>query len=310
MLDNNHERQTSNGMNPEENIKKETSYLPPIRTYKGDVTESIKSGRQSFAGMVMAEGARREQAGASIPTQETAPQRKKILFIVGGVLFALFAASIIIFLFLGSEADAPETLPTIPAWNPIFTEIDKSAELNQFTENELKNRLEEAKRNTAIPIGAVLHVALMKLAEGPTGRQEIPITVRELFSALPNDIPPQLLRTLNDSFFVGFHSFRTIAPVLIMQNRFYDGAFLGMLEWERFMLNDLAPLFLVPPVNQQRLFEDLIIKNIDIRALKNASGEIILLYSFIDRETIVITTNTETFGEIVNRLRTPRTITR
>lgn len=295
---------------PEKDVKKETSYLPPIRTYKGDVTDSIKSGRQSFAGMVMAEGARRERAGVSIPTKETVPQRKKILFIVGGILFVLFTAIIITFLFLGGEAEAPEILPTVPAWNPIFTEIDKNVALNQFTENELRSKLGETKRNTTIPIGAVLRVVLTKSVESGGGRQEIPITVSELFSALPNDIPSQLLRTLNDSFFFGFHSFRTIAPALIVQNRFYDGSFLGMLEWERFMLNDIAPIFLIAPTSQQKLFEDMVIKNIDIRALKDGRGEIILLYSFVDRETIIITTSTETFGEIVNRLRTPRSIIR
>ena len=99
-------------------------------------------------------------------------------------------------------------------------------------------------------------------------------------------------------------------PFLILTNRFYDGAFLGMLEWERFILNDLAPLFLIRSTQREQSFEDAVIKNIDVRFLRNTKGEVILLYSFIDRQTIVITTDADTFAEVVERIRTPRPITR
>lgn len=53
-------------------------------------------------------------------------------------------------------------------------------------------------------------------------------------------------------------------------------------------------------------FEDAVIRNKEVRVLKNDEGKIVLLYSFIDPSTIVITTNEYTFIEILTRYASKR----
>jgi hypothetical protein len=105
-----------------------------------------------------------------------------------------------------------------------------------------------------------------------------------------------------------------------------------MLEWERTMQNDLSPLFKrIPPTHANTstsvdttiasssasttstipateepfgpaAFVDKIVENHDARAVLNSDGEILLLWTFIDRYTLVITTNEYTLREVVSRL--------
>jgi len=56
----------------------------------------------------------------------------------------------------------------------------------------------------------------------------------------------------------------------------------------------------------RRQFEDAIIKNRDARVLKNQNGVIIFLYSFPDKNTLVITTTPDVYEEINDRLLTDR----
>ena len=50
-----------------------------------------------------------------------------------------------------------------------------------------------------------------------------------------------------------------------------------------------------------RKFQDVVIKNKDTRVIKDNDGEIIFLYSVIDKSTVVLTTSQDTFKEIMNR---------
>ena len=50
-----------------------------------------------------------------------------------------------------------------------------------------------------------------------------------------------------------------------------------------------------------RPFEDRIIRNKDVRVMKDSAGNIVLLYGFLDQKNLVITTNEQTFQEILNR---------
>jgi hypothetical protein len=56
-------------------------------------------------------------------------------------------------------------------------------------------------------------------------------------------------------------------------------------------------------------FQDAEFDNEDCRVIKDASGNIIFLYSIIDQNTIVITTSPATLNEIVSRIHAAATVT-
>jgi len=55
-------------------------------------------------------------------------------------------------------------------------------------------------------------------------------------------------------------------------------------------------------------FEDLVINNINVRAIRNQEGQIAMLYSFIDNNTLLITTDEAAFKGIVNKYTTSKLI--
>lgn len=53
----------------------------------------------------------------------------------------------------------------------------------------------------------------------------------------------------------------------------------------------------------QATFVDTIVENHDARALKNTAGDIYFLWTFLDRNTVLITTNPNTVREVITRLK-------
>jgi hypothetical protein len=51
-------------------------------------------------------------------------------------------------------------------------------------------------------------------------------------------------------------------------------------------------------------FVDRVVDNHDSRVIQNAAGDILLLWTFLDRNTLVITTNQYTLSEVISRLNT------
>jgi hypothetical protein len=98
-----------------------------------------------------------------------------------------------------------------------------------------------------------------------------------------------------------------------------------MLAWEQHMQQDLLPLFayypsphpditpvgtITPPKGIiQSGFVDTIVENHDARAIIDQYGQTELLWLFLDRSTILITTNPNTVHEIIMRLKSTPTLT-
>lgn len=55
-------------------------------------------------------------------------------------------------------------------------------------------------------------------------------------------------------------------------------------------------------------FSDAVVRNHDARVITNSAGDILLLWTFLDRNTLVITTNEYTLGEIIRRVDTTSVI--
>lgn len=110
------------------------------------------------------------------------------------------------------------------------------------------------------------------------------------------------------------------SPFFIFRVNSYERTFAGMLAWENRMLSNLDPLYpLYPtPITEPEVattttnstllpaFTDSIVSNIDVRILKDNVGNTLLLYGYIDRETLIIARNEAAFSTLVARLNATR----
>ena len=114
---------------------------------------------------------------------------------------------------------------------------------------------------------------------------------------------------------VGAHNFKGNQLFIIFPVSSFDHAYEGMIALEDTLLRDIGPLFGIDEKNlkvenasttaqllqKQIVMKDVIIKNKDARAAFNTEGAIVFLYSFRDRQTLILTQNEETFKVLLNR---------
>jgi hypothetical protein len=82
-----------------------------------------------------------------------------------------------------------------------------------------------------------------------------------------------------------------------------------MLKWEKTMAQDLGGLFEIPADTgtSTEIFLDEALRNKDLRILQDNGGKTILLYSFIDKQTLLITKNENVFNAILAKYLTSKT---
>lgn len=139
------------------------------------------------------------------------------------------------------------------------------------------------------------------------------VTSNKFLEKLATRAPEELIRSIDDIFMYGIYALSSNQPFIIFKIGYYQNAFAGMLKWEKDMQEDIVSLFVKKGqmieaetteelINATSSFADAIVKNKDARVLRNESGEIIFLYTFPDKDTLVMTTNADTLEQVTKRL--------
>lgn len=300
---------------PEATATAQQEGIPRLRTYKADIAQTIRDTNASVVSIAAAESKRRtvrDFMEATVPLQKTLPRSLALASL--GVLFVLLGIGALAFVFLDDE---PEGVVEITA--PVrFIAVDAATtvDMGGMERAALMNALLKLRNETDLALGLVRGLYPVRSVDKT---QEL-VDARAFFSTLAPDIPGALARTLRPEFMIGIHAFDNNQPFLLLTLSSYEQAFAGMLDWEVSLARDLSPLFDRTPRPRARSeatttpvaafflessFVDRVLYNRDTRALLNAGGDIVLVYVFLDRETLLITTNEHTLQEVVTRLRTP-----
>lgn len=129
------------------------------------------------------------------------------------------------------------------------------------------------------------------------GQDVVPPT--EIMSFLAPQAPGSFTRSVTNISFGAYDN----QPFIVMRVNNFDNAFSGMLSWEQTMSTDLAPLF--GPVvlesfdpqartssqTRSAFFRDVVASNLSGRLLADENGDDRIIYTFVDKQTIVITTD-------------------
>lgn len=114
-----------------------------------------------------------------------------------------------------------------------------------------------------------------------------------IFDVLALSAPGNMLRSVN-ALTLGVA--RREDPFIVMKFASFDTVFAGMLEWESAILKDFAPLF--GPTSQTNSIDSRI-NNRDVRVLIDDNGNDRIVYGFIDKNTLLITTDREAYMTVV-----------
>lgn len=283
--------------------------VSPLRTFQSDVADVIQSGQGSLTKIAVAENERRIRTGnfAADGGDGNAPVHTRLIVGISVGLVVIGTVSLAIIYFARGGSTAPQT-STAP--RPIITtDADKKIDLGGLTRERLITRLVKERDSGGLTLSSVTGITF---TEGnATGAQAV--SAKTFLEKLQSHAPSELIRSLDDNFLFGLHALNTTEPFLILKTGYYQSAFAGMLGWEKDLEDDLGGIFIRPEtlpaastsdelLNRTQTFQDIVVKNRDTRALRDASGKIIFLYSFPDKSSIVITTNADTLEEIASRL--------
>ena len=294
---------------PEKPSESAQSPVQALHTMKTDAQEFFRQTKMSvIRAAAMKQDKKASDKPAAALSAPHAPRQTGRIVLLLALLLACGAAVVFGMSLLNGRAGNP---PPTPA-QYIFAESQTSLSIDDQSASALKQTL-LALMGRQNSIGSITQIIPTTAGSSTTGTQSATLT--QFFTALGISPPPDLMRALSDQFFFGVHAADVPSPVFIIPVTSYDHAFAGMLAWEPTMDSDLSPLFagvppLVPAQNgalpAERTFQDLVMRNYDVRALENDNGSVVLYYSFPTPELLVISGSPYTFPEVLSRLQAER----
>lgn len=287
-------------------------FIDPLRTYEEDVAEAIKRQHSSLVSITAAEQKRRlddEQPAPYVAPRPPLPWRR-IALVGGSIAFVLLGTVVAVGSYFFVRGIPP--LPDLPREQAIiFVDEEREVPVDRKSGRDLIETLTKDKDTVSLRIGSV---ASLLPSEASTSSRRV-LSIDELLTRLGAHVESRLVRSFEDHYLLGSHVFDGNQALLIISLNQYDEAFAGMLKWEPAMADDLAPLFGPAPNTWGTsttgsvavyTFTDEVVRNHDARVLRDEQGTVRLLYTFPDRNTLVITTNENTLAEILTRITSSR----
>ncbi len=275
-----------------------------LRTYKEDVAEALKREKTTVVKMVLDEQRRKEGlAEMSTPS----PKKNALLVWLSIILLVLGGGTIAtIYVFNKNDETTLKSGGTKTA-SIIFAENEKNISITDAISERVGKLIKAEVIGADIRLDTIENLYFTETGDILSSKGEpleLAINTARLWSALEINLPPILLRSFSDDFMFGVHAWNGNQSFIILKNDFYENAFTGMLKWEESMAKDLLPIMTNRSVDSfyGKPFQDMVIKNRDIRGLTNENGEPVLMYTFVNRETIVIATHKDTLNEVISRL--------
>ncbi len=286
--------------------------LSTLRTYQADVQRVVRGDDISMASIALKERARALSRGEEPPAP---PSTQNRIFLALSLLLLLTGlATISYFVFFRKTDTGPVVATTIQSL--IFSEKDTVLDTTGLT-TEVELRQIRRTLGETRTLGTIENIVFAKNVPGAEPDAEplsMSLDSQEFFRFLTPRAPDALVRLLNPPYMYGIHGFDRNFGFLFLETDEQERVYSELLSWEGpAMARDLLPLiqeFPDIPEGGNVVFQDLLIKNIDARVLRNSNNEILLLYAFLTPKKFVITGGEDTFVEVLRRFTQPRPVTR
>lgn len=282
--------------------------VKPLKTYESDTAELLRDKGASQIDIRLEEEKRKRRKEKSTPKQETHQKaestyesysfRKLIIAFV--VLVISVTATLGISKFF--QNDIEKELAERPSLKPevlIKGDIIKNIDVTKKGRVEILKTIYDASQDLSINQDQV--IVFYPVEVDKENNTEKAMGAELFMSIMTEKSPGYLLRSFGPKMTTGFYALNEFEPFIILEINSKANAFAGMIDWEKNMAGDLSG-FIVKNDTSDRSFEDRLIDGKDLRVLKNSKGETIIVYSFIDEKTLIITGNLEVFTRILNKI--------
>ncbi len=311
-------------------VSNQPASIAPLQTFQGDIARVVKDNNVSVVSIAAAEATRRGSAPLADSLDESKQRSasstlRTVVFVALGIVLIVSALGGLGYALL-HNAPLPQQQQGVAP----YISIDGTAVATlpgDASATTAMNALVAAKKNISLSLGLVAQLYVQSAATS-SNSQATYADAQTLFGIIAPDMPETLMRDIEPVYLLGVHSYGINQPFLILKIDSYEQGYAGMLSWEPTMKQDLYPLFAYTPAPKiqaptepaqmasstasttpaapaafvQTGFTDQIVDNHDARVLLTPDNQIYLLWTFLDRGTLVITTNEGTLHEVIARL--------
>ncbi len=262
------------------------SPIKPLRTYRGDVEEAMKGEKTSVVTIVLAQK-KKEEHSEQIKKQGAVAQNVFVSFLTV-VLVIAGIGSVTMFLYVKSQQQ--RAVSTFYKQRIVPADKEVSVDVSVGGLMDIVGNMHTLEIQSG-------ELVLFRLLKGEGG---VELSPQEAALLLDSKIPGNLLRSFSSNYMFGVYREKAPTPFFIVKTDSFETAFSGLLSWEKTFPLSAGELFALGTAPQIS-FEDKVVKNKDTRILKNQSGQTVILYAFLDSETIIFTGNEAVFGNLLDR---------
>jgi hypothetical protein len=299
--------------------------VPPVpipenlHTYTSDFADRIDQKSASTFSVLAAQGDTAARPATPLPALK---KRSSLLPITAGIILILIGGTAAFgayeFIARPSGAQPASSVPSLIVPDETTEVLGEGSALMQSIANIAAQPSVD---------GTVIVTYVTSASTTPLGLARIPQPGGTLIGKLGMNAPDILLRNIDESSTVGVvDGGSETHPFFIFKVTSYERTFAGMLAWEQTIGTDLSLFYpayadtaptltgatstsvlktkaAAPPIPATPPhFVDAIVANHDVRILKDTSGRSILLYGYVDKQTLVITRNEASFAILIGRL--------
>ena len=293
--------------------------LRNLRTFQGDAAEAIKREKTSVLDLALAEK-KREQERKKTEPQVNPERRKKIITLIVSATLVILGAGSVYFLFT-LKKDNMGIVDVTPSENSIIPFNQKTVfDTTQSSREKLLEFLISQRDKLQVNPSEIFYINFIK----KNGEVETDIDASEFLNILKINAPSSLLRSFGSRFMFGYYGGSRNEPFLLLSISSFDHTYSGMIKWESLMNDDIGAIFsryslpvrdvtgtttMILNPETESGWSDETIRNKDLRILKNSKGETIILYSFVNKNTLLITSSVEVLKAMIDKILTS-TVTR
>ncbi len=274
-------------------------HAQPLRTLSSDMAESMRQNQGKAVKAAIQEEERREEEKENLSPAST----KNLTYIISGVVISIVAIGIIVYALSKVTTETPTVVVTpVPVARAIIrSDATKTVPIGGLRDDQIAQEVRKI-ATAANRFGTITEIVITDVV-GTTSKR-LPATV--FLSAIDAHTAKSFIQSISPEFMFGVYTHEKSEVFLSIKSTSRDSLVTGMKSWEAFLLDDLAPLIGFDTKNDPEdfahaAFTDTLIENRSTRAIVKKDGTPVLFYAFLDEGTVVITSDTKTFAEIIRR---------
>lgn len=272
-----------------------------VKTYAEDMAKVLESNEEGIVKRIIHEQEEQEEQKKNLSPES----KKNKFFMFISVVLVVLAFFAIFFVVVFREQIF--TVDIAPQFSPIiFTDQSSILEIGGLNKDKIAQIVSNEVNNTKAKIGGVEGIYLTN--------NKNPVFLREFITLINGSFVPGQDVFVSDNFLLGaFNSgLKSTSPTagdlfILLKVRSFADVFQNIHDWENKMFYDLHGFFNVN-INSDtnylltKDFEDGIVENKNARILHDKDGKIVLMYVFVDENSVVITNTEQATHEIILRL--------